>query len=356
MTLSFNVSQKSPGEYFISAEELLAGYRSKTPEQSYELEKKQNADLASITQGWFTHNPMTLKNMNSWGRLMICYLNAIEDDITAENVEPLKSYLSVIGSLREEQLIPKVDTLCPRFEAFRDVMKVLMPALAVDVHQSLCELAKDKSFCFDTVAQRMEASRRRQIRYDELVHDSEGDYKDTPAGLFMRALVGLSYNEVWDMPNKPLYDNAWDSLDEGDLECCCASKYEPELDIVAHLAKVLPNSMDAALNYYEDNESIMLYEQQQHILGMSLSSLSMPSGIENLMNVLYYRDNSEALQIFTAINPAAQMFSECVSLYDCAKDAVTYLSESPQTKAILAFADSCRDKNNADELIASFKY
>ena len=176
----------------------------------------------------------------------------------------------------------------------------------------------------------------------------------------MHALLGLSFNNMWRMPqDDSMYHHAWRVLNEEDLELY-GEEYGVQSDIIAHLVATLPTSTFEALEYYEYHYSDLMALQKQQILGMSLSSLDLPCGLEPLLNALYCSDmdpDEEGRQIFEAINPGGGgVLASMAALYDYSEDIIEHLAQNPHLQDVLSIADRTRKKENADAVVATFDF
>lgn len=358
MASSFGKS-KPPIQIGPSADDILQMYRDDTMSAEHHIRKIKREALTQLTMNWFLMNPITTKNMAEWGQILCEHLNRNAHKIEAEAAQPLAEYLKFLLTVKPAQLIPSYSKHSKKYDALRDLVDVLVPAGAFDVHSALFIIARDKSVDLHAVMTKLDSMSEEQTGYDEYVLDNDGEYRNIPAGVFMHGLVGLSLDGPWEMPkDDPMYHQAWSVLDDGDLEWFTGA-YDPECDIVGHLATVLPKSTYEALEFYETNHESMTAEQKQHVLGMSLSHMNFPEDFQQLLYAIYYNagDNTQdAQQIFAAINPAADVLSTLVALYDNPEDVIKDLKTNPKMKDLILVADAMRKKENADGLVATFEF
>ena len=358
MATSFGKSKQPKGP---SAADMLRLYEENETSLNYHLATMKTAALSELTQQWFRDNPLTLKTMTDWGRVMCSYLARTASSMDNEEALPVADYLNFVSTLDAKQLIPNVvDTRSRRYDTFCNVIDTLVPYSTVDVSRALAVIARDDLLDLHGFMKKMESMRKRQDRYAEYVLDDPREYHELPVGKVMHALLGLSFNNMWRMPqDDSMYHHAWRVLNEEDLELY-GEEYGVQSDIIAHLVATLPTSTFEALEYYEYHYSDLMALQKQQILGMSLSSLDLPCGLDPLLNALYCSDmdpDEEGRQIFEAINPGGGgVLASMAALYDYSEDIIEHLAQNPHLQDVLSIADRTRKKENADAVVATFDF
>lgn len=358
MANSFGKSKQPQGR---SAADIIQLYADNGSALNHHLEDIKNKALTELTMQWFEDNPLTLKNMAVWGQVMCPYLERTGDAIKTRETKPVAEYLNFVGSLEARQLIPNVvDTRSQRYDEFCHVIHRLVPISTVEVNPALVIIARDGSVDLHAFMAKMESMRKRQDRYAEYVLDDPREYHELPVGKVMHALLGLSFNNKWRMPqDDAMYHKAWSVLNEEDIELY-GVEYGLQSDIIAHLVATLPTSTFEAWEYYEYHGSALMALQKQQILGMSLTTLDLPCDLEPLLNALYCSDmdpDEEGRKIFEAINPGgAGVLASMAALYDYSEDIIEHLGMNPHLQDALFVANAARKKENADAVVATFDF
>ena len=345
MATSFGNSKSQPNKR--SAADIVRLYKENNSALDDQIAEIKTTALKNITMAWFEENPITLKNMVDWGKVLQLYTVRGALNFTTEEVEPIADYLNFISDLDYNDLIPSnVDKPSRRYDSFCEVLDTLSPYSIHDCHSALTIIALEDLVDLDGLMKKMDSMSTLQTYYHEEILNVSGEYKDIAAGQLMHALVGLSYNDIWDMPNDdPVYHHAWEVLNEDDDLEVFSREYDPAQDIIAHLVSTLPASTYYAFDYYQYNDGFLQKEQKEQILGMSLAHLDLPHELDGLLNILYYPDFDEdefpndALKIFTELNPAAKVLEPLVALFDSPGEILHHLENNPQLQEMILEAD-----------------
>lgn len=356
MASSFGTSKKASPSAGPTAADILKNYaRYNSPTIDASVQNILAPSLLKLTMNWFSNNPLSLKNMNNWGRVMESYVEFNQLNLDAESAKPLAEYLNFAVSLPINQLIPTLEKKSPQFESFCDVVYMLSTESLHSPNQSLRALVKNKLIDAHEIMTKLDATHVEQMDYDAYVRDNPGEYRDTPHGLMLRSLASLSLAGDWMIPaGEAIYHNIWEVIESDDHIVFSDTLLEGD-DVIAHLVQKLPNSTESALEYYQYFGDSLQPEQQQHILSMSLSVLDFPKGLTQLIDAVYHNDHDDegfGLKIFTAINPAATVLGPYMDLYNNPRDMIEHLATLPNIKTIFQFADGMRNKENANELVA----
>lgn len=358
MATSFGKSKQPKGR---SVADMLQLYADNDSAMNHHLAEIKTKALAELTVQWFDDNPLTLKSMAAWGQVLCPYLERTASSIKTIETKPVAEYLNFVAALDGKQLIPNVvDTRSSRYDEFCNVIDALVPYSTVNFSRPLAAIARDGSVDLHAFMTKMESMHKRQDRYAEYVLDEPREYQELPVGKVMHALLGLSFNNKWRMPqDDAMYHSAWSVLNEEDIELYDMA-YGPQSDIIAYLVTTLPTSTFEAMEYYEYHHGDLMVLQKQQILGMSLSHLELPFGLEPLLNSLYCSDvdpDQEGRKIFEAINPSgAEVLASMAALYDYSEDIIEHLAVNPHLQDVLSMADTTRKKENADAVVATFAF
>ena len=134
MATSFGKSKQPKGP---SAADMLRLYEENETSLNYHLATMKTAALSELTQQWFRDNPLTLKTMENWGRVMCPYLERTASSMDTEEALPVADYLNFVSTLDAKQLIPNVvDTRSRRYDTFCNVIDTLVPYSTVDVSRA----------------------------------------------------------------------------------------------------------------------------------------------------------------------------------------------------------------------------
>lgn len=333
-----------------SAADIVRLYKENNTALNYRIAEIKTTALKSLALQWFDENPITLKNMVDWGKILKLYNVRGALNLTKEEVTPIATYLNFVANMDDNDLLPSnMENRSKRYDSFYEVLETLSPYSLHDFHRALAVIALDDLMDLDDLMKKLDGMSTLQTYYHEEILNVSGEYKDIAAGQLMHALIGLSHNDLWHFPpDDPIYHRAWEVLNEDDDLEVFSPEYDPNADVIAHLASQLPASTYYALDYYQYHDGFLQREQKEQILGMSLAHLELPHELDVLLNILYYPDfdedesNEDALKIFTRINPAAQVLTPLVTLFDSPAEILRHLEHTPQIQEMILEADTRR--------------
>ena len=315
---------------------------------------------------WFEQNAPTDDNLATWGQQLIRHMDAEDDEMDKEKIQPLARYLHHVATMNWDYLIPTLRTRSPAYETFCAVMNKLSTDSVLDWNpflETLNDVVADGApheSLWHSLSIKLESTEEKQYDYDMYVLDNGGEYEESPAGLLMRGLMSLSFQGHWEIPpNEPVYHRMWEVLNSEDRTVPTELLEDPEHDMIVHLAQQLPHSVGDALEYYQFHGDHLTPKQQQTILGMNLSVLSPTEGVRAIVNAVYWNDHDEesaalGQRLFETLHPGASTFASYLALYD--NDAVLHqaLAELPAIQQLFTPEENTlQTVRRADALINS---
>lgn len=361
MATSFGKSKKSIPSTELTAAQLLQMHRQflESPFDDWKDHKRQTILLAIATTQWFSSHPINLKNMATWGELLFYHVQSTVDFVDQKLAKPLADYFTYVSSISEDNLFAQTKGKSRRYDTFCDVVQALSSSALYDPSKIMVVIAEYKMTDLDALMKNLRTMREQQYEYDIYTLDSAGEFEDLPEAILLRTLLGLSFTGSWEIPqDNPTYHDMWEVIDDGDTELPTPT-YDAECDIIAHLTSKLPGSTYDALEYFEYHGRKLQPNQLQHIMGMDLSCLEFPRGLEKLIDTVYfnqYFDSSESVKLLKLMNPATHVLATHLDLYDTYEDVIKNLDSIQDLESVFKFSNSMRQVHLGDTLVEKLGY
>lgn len=324
------------------------------PFDDWEEHNKQKIMLAMTTVDWFSKNSPSLNNAVLWGDLLSAHIENSTEFVNAAMAKPVADYFTYISTLSESDLFAEEGGKSPRYDSFCKVVHMVSSSALWQPSEVMVTIAENEMMDLDALMRHLRTMRSQQYNYDIYTLDNPGEFEEIPEGILMRTLLGMSFTGNWTIPlDNPTYHDMWDVIDDDDT-VLPTQTYDAEYDIIAHLVTALPCSTYDALEYFEYHVDKLQAHQQQHILGMDLSYLEFPQGLQKLIDAVYFNEftdttNSEA--ILTLMNPAAHVLRSHLDLYDTYEDAIKNLGAMSDLKGLFSFSNSMRQTHQANAIV-----